>query len=148
MGEEFGIGAGQRLTQRRNPKRLSCGRPIVVRMATLGELQARVAVIYEGLGMPSWPNPHPGMAPAREEEYSRVTAPERYRIVHARARIWTDRLSDLPGVKVERLAPARLGHDGHLGRFDRGVRITSSRPGTLPLLLLERDVRWPGSRRR
>ena len=112
-------------------------------MARLGELQAQVAVSYDRLGMPAWANPHPGMAPAREEEYSRVTEPERYRIVHARARVWADRLGDLPGVDVETLAPAPLDDEGHLGRFDRGVRLTSPRLGTLPLLLLERDVRWP-----
>jgi hypothetical protein len=113
-------------------------------MATLGELQAKVAVSYDRLGMPSWPNPHPGMAPASEEEYSRLTEPERYRIVHARARVWVDRVADLLGVGVETLAPAALDEEGHLGRFDRGVRLTSPRPQTLPLLLLERDVWWPG----
>jgi hypothetical protein len=113
-------------------------------MVRLGELQAQVAVSYDGLGMPAWPNPHPQMAPARQEEYSRVTTPERYRIVHARARVWADRLGDLPGVDVHTLAPAPLDDEGHLGRFDRGVRVTSRRPGTLPLLLLERDVQWPG----
>jgi hypothetical protein len=113
-------------------------------MARLGELRAQVAVSYDRLGMPAWPNPHPGMAPAREQEYSRVTEPERYRIVHARARVWADRLADLPGVAARALAPAPLDDEGHLGRFDRGVRLTSPRAGTLPLLLLERDARWPG----
>jgi hypothetical protein len=113
-------------------------------MATVGELQAQVAASYDRLGMPAWPNPHPGMARPSEEEYSRLTEPERYRIVHARARVWADRLADLPGVDVETLAPAPLDDTGHLGRFDRGVRLTSPRPDTLPLLLLERDVRWPG----
>ena len=111
-------------------------------MVTLGELRARVAATYDRLGMPSWPNPHPGGTPARDEEYSRVTEPERYRVVHARARAWADRLGDLPGVEVETLPPVNQG-------FDRGVRLTSSRAGTLPLLLLERDMRphrretWP-----
>ncbi|MGS2618059.1 DUF6226 family protein [Micromonospora sp. LZ34] len=113
-------------------------------MVRLGELQAQVAVSYDRLGMPSWPNPHPGGASPREEEYSRVTEPERYGIVHARARVWADRLGDVPAVEVETLAPAPLDDEGHLGCFDRGVRLTSPRPGTLPLLLLERDVRLPG----
>jgi hypothetical protein len=109
----------------------------------LGELQAQVVVSYDLLGLPSWPNPRPAMASPREEEYSRVTDPGRYGIVHARARVWVDRLGALPGIQVETLAPAALDEDGRLGRFDRGVRVTSSRPGTLPLLLLERDVRAP-----
>jgi hypothetical protein len=112
-------------------------------VVSLGELRAQVVVSYSRLGMPSWPNPHPGMASPREEEYSRVTDPARYGIVHARARVWADRLGDVPGVQVETLAPAPLDAEGHLGRFDRGVRVTSSRPGTLPLLLLERDAGLP-----
>jgi hypothetical protein len=111
-----------------------------VRVVGVDELRARVAVSYDRLGMPSWPNPHPGTASPREEEYSRVTDPGRYRIVHARSRMWADRLGDLPGIQVETLAPAPLDAEGRLGRFDRGVRVTSSRPGTLPLLLLERDA--------
>lgn len=124
--------------------RPACGRRIVVRMVRLGELQAQVAVSYDRLGMPSWPNPHPGMVCPREEEYSRITEPERYGIVHARARVWANRLGDIPGVEVETLAPAPLDDEGHLGLFDRSVRLTSPRAGTLPLLLLERDVRLPG----
>lgn len=112
-------------------------------MVRLAELKALVATTYTRLGMPSWPNPHPGMASPREEEYSRVTHSERYRIVHARARVWAQMVGDVPGVEVEALVPAALDDEGHLGRFDRGVRLTSSRPGTLPLLLLERDVPMP-----
>ena len=109
----------------------------------LRELREQVVVSYDRLGMPSWASPHPGMASPREEEYSRFTDPGRYGIVHARARVWADRLADLSGIQVETLAPAPLDEQGQLGRFDRGVRVTSSRPGTLPLLLLERDVRAP-----
>jgi Family of unknown function (DUF6226) len=57
---------------------------------------------------------------------------------------WADALGGLPGVKALALEPAMLDHGGHLGRLDRGVRLTSPRDGTLPLLLLERDVRLPG----
>ena len=110
----------------------------------MGELQAQVAASYGRLGMPSWPNPHPDMADPRDEEYSRVTDPKRYRIVHARARVWADSLGRLPGVEVETLAPAQPDDEGPLGRYDRGVRLTSRRPGTLPLLLLERDAPLSG----
>ncbi|HEX5540848.1 MAG TPA: DUF6226 family protein [Micromonospora sp.] len=129
---------------RRNLMRCGVRAYVVAWMVRLGELQAQVAVSYDRLGMPSWPNPRPVMASPREEEYSRVTEPERYGIVHVRARVWANRLGDLPGVEVETLAPAPLDDEGRLGRFDRGVRLTSPRPGTLPLLLLERDVRLPG----
>jgi hypothetical protein len=110
-------------------------------MVSLGELQAQVSASYAHLGMPSWPNPHPGMASPREDEYSRVTDPERYRIVHARARVWADRLGEVPGVEVQTLKPAPLDDSGHLGLFDRGIQLTSARPRTLALLLLERDAR-------
>lgn len=115
-----------------------------MRVVRLGELRAQVAASYDRLGMPSWPNPHPGMASPLEDEYSRVTEPERYRIVHARARVWAETLGDVLRVAVQPLAPAPLDDEGHLGPFDRGVRLTSPRPGTLPLLLLERDGRWRG----
>ncbi|HEX5596570.1 MAG TPA: DUF6226 family protein [Micromonosporaceae bacterium] len=113
-------------------------------MVTLGELQAQVAVSYDRLGLPSWPYPRPRMASPREEEYSRVTEPERYGIVYARARVWAEKLADVPGVEVETLAPAPLDDEGQLGQFDRGLRLNSPRPGTLPLLLLERDAQLPG----
>lgn len=69
-----------------------------------------------------------------------MTDPGRYGIVHARARVWVERLGEMPGVRVEPLAPSPLDGNGQLGRFGRGVRVTSPRPGTLPLLLLEREV--------
>ncbi|UQS26546.1 DUF6226 family protein [Amycolatopsis thermalba] len=104
---------------------------------TAEDLRARVAESYARLRMPSWPDPHADPDFPRDEEYSRVTDPGRYRVVHARARVWAEVLGTQPGVSVEALAPGRLG-DGE--RFDRGARITSARPGTLPLLLLEQDA--------
>jgi hypothetical protein len=112
-------------------------------MSGLVELRAEVADRYARLGLPSWPDPHPELAAPRGEEYSRVTAPERYAIVHARARVWTEALAERAGIEVATLAPAPLDQDGHLGHSDRGVRLTSSRPDTLPLLLLERDAPHP-----
>ena len=116
----------------------------IVATVRLGELQAEVASRYRSLGLPAWPDPHPGMESPRDEEYSRVTDPERYRIVHARARVWTDTLRDVPGVEVGTVAPSALGSEGRLGRFDRGVRLSSTRPGTLPLVLLEQDAPLQG----
>lgn len=109
-------------------------------MGSQADLQASVAADYGLLAMPSWPDPHPGMAPPRADEYTRVTQPERYGIVHARAHAWGRALAALPGVEADTLAPAPLDANGHLGNFDRGIRLTSPRPGTLALLLLERDA--------
>lgn len=109
------------------------------------ELQEQVDARWADLDLPSWPSPRPPMDSPREEEYSRVSAPARYRIVHERARLWADVLSELPGVVKESLPPAPLDEDGHLGHFDRGVRLRVDRQGTLPVLLLERDAALPGT---
>ncbi|EHY87254.1 DUF6226 family protein [Saccharomonospora azurea] len=108
-------------------------------MTWVSDLREQVEAAYDGLGLPSWPDPHAGLPTTAQEEYSRVTDPERYRIVHARAQVWVDSLAAVPGVQVERLAPAPLG-DGTTRRFDRGVRIFPPRPDALPLLLLEEDA--------
>lgn len=119
------------------------GRPIVDCVTSVEELREQVARAYDALGMPSWPDPHPWHGSPRDEEYSRLTDPGRYRVVHARARAWAQVLADLPGVEVATLAPGALESAGRRGEYDRGVRIASGRPGTLPLLLLERDLPVP-----
>ena len=101
----------------------------------LDELTARTVAAYDALGLPTWPNPHPDDAEPRDEEYSRVTDVERYDVLHARARAWAQVLGALPDVTVDDVDAASLG------TADRGVRLTSSRPGTLALLLLESDRR-------
>lgn len=40
----------------------------------------------------AWPDPHPDGGPEDDAEYSRVTEPERYRIVGARAAAWVEAL--------------------------------------------------------
>ena len=104
------------------------------------DLQAQVDARWAERDLPSWPSPRPAMDPPRDEEYSRVSDPARYRIVHERARAWTELLSELPGVRSESMPSAPLDANGRLGSFDRGTRLTSDREGTLPLLLLERDA--------
>lgn len=101
----------------------------------------RVTARYHLLGMPSWPAPRPPEVEAREDEYERVTDAARYRVVHGRARVWTEVLGELPGITVDGLTAAELVGSRRTGRFDRGVRLTCDRPGTLPVLLLERDSR-------
>lgn len=111
-------------------------------MRSLAALQAAVDERYAVRGLPRWPDPHPDGTEPRPEEYSRLTAPERYRILHERARAWTHVLASLPGAQVEvlgagRVRPATLRA---LDRYDRGVLLRCDRPDTLPLLLLERDA--------
>lgn len=109
-------------------------------MVTVADLRARVVAEYQRHPLPSWPNPHPDMASPRDEEYSRVTDPERYRIVHARARAWAAVLQEDLGVRAASLPPSPGSGSGPAEVFDRGVRLVAERPDTLPLLLLERDV--------
>ncbi len=108
-------------------------------MTTVAELEARVAATYESLDLPAWPDPHDGRDPPDDEEYSRLTDPGRYRIVHARARAWADALEDLLGARVETLGPPPSARTSHAA-FARGIRLVPPTPGALPLLLLERDV--------
>ncbi len=107
-------------------------RPYGRAVVTVSELQASVASSYERLGLPSWPNPHPRMVSPREEEYSRVTDPERYRIVHARAGVWTAVLKEALGVRSETLAPGSVAAPGGPEAFDRGVRLIPASPGRCP----------------
>lgn len=109
----------------------------------MSELQAQVASRFARLELSSWPDPHPDMASPRDEEYSRVTDPESYRLVHARARVWAAVLEETLRARAETLAPASLVAGGRPKAFDRGVRLTPPQPGALPLVLLERDVQTP-----
>jgi hypothetical protein len=102
------------------------------------DLQAEASRRYERLTLPSWPNPRPDMRSATAEEYSRVTDPQRYRVVHARARVWTSALEDLLDAEVIRYAPDAGAISGQ--SVARVTRVTSGRSGTLPLLFQEEDV--------
>jgi hypothetical protein len=108
-------------------------------MTTVSELQGRVASSYEGLDLPTWPDPHAGMRSPQDEEYSPLTDPGRYRIVHARARVWAAVLEDALGARSEVLEPVHTVAAGS-EPFDRGIRLVPRHPDALPLLLLERDV--------
>jgi hypothetical protein len=109
-------------------------------MVYIEEVRAQVAARYALLELPSWADPHPGMTSPGVEEYSRVTGPERYRIVEARASVWADTLGACSGVEVELMPPEALDEVGQAGDVTRAVRLCSTRSNTLPLLLLTRQV--------
>lgn len=106
----------------------------------MAELEARVASTYARLDLPEWPDPHPDRAEPSDEEYSRLTEPQRYRIVHARARVWQSVLIEALGAQSEVLDPTGFA------TFDRGVRLVADVSAALPLLLLEHDVPQPEGR--
>ncbi|SDM30249.1 DUF6226 family protein [Allokutzneria albata] len=91
-------------------------------MPAPADLRAQVAASYDSQDLPSWPNPHSDAKPPHDDEYSRVTEPSRYDIVHARAHIWASHLAGLKDVALD------------------GTRLSSSRPGTLSLFLLTDNV--------
>lgn len=105
----------------------------------IDEIRAQVAADYDRLGLLSWPDPHPDMASPKAEEYSRVTRPERFRIVAARARVWADVLGAISGIGVEPMAVKDVERAGP-DNLTNALRLRSTRPRTLPLLLLLRQV--------
>lgn len=109
----------------------------------LDDLRADVARRYDRLGLPSWPDPHADVHGPADDEYGRVTDPERFRIVHARATAWVDVLVSRLGARTEPVGP----QDGTaLPGEDRGLAVVPPRDGAMRLLLLERegDADTPG----
>ena len=115
-------------------------------MTTLPRLRAEVARRYAALDLPAWPAPHPDGAPPREEEYSRVTDPQRYRIAGARARVWAEVLAEAGAVVVP--DPVRgipldeAGRADLAAPVDRALRVAPPAcvDGASPWWLLETDV--------
>jgi hypothetical protein len=115
------------------------------------ELIARVdaAFAVTGQGLAGWPDPHPDRSP-RDEEYSRLLDPAKWRIVGARADAWLMTLAETglalvdPSAQVQwRVPPTTV-----VSRTDRVVPYVS---GALPLIVArsqlrdQGDVRAPGA---
>ena len=64
------------------------------------------AFAITGHGLAHWPDPHPDRMP-RDEEYSRLSDPAKWRIVGARADAWLIALHAAGLAEVERKAPIR-----------------------------------------
>ena len=115
-------------------------------MTTLPRLRTEVARRYAALDLPTWPAPHPDSAPPWEEEYSRVTDPQRYRIAAARARVWSEVLAEAGAAVVP--DPVRGIPFDEAGRadltvpVDRALRVAppAGVDGASPWWLLETDV--------
>ena len=69
---------------------------------TAHELMAAVDAAFSetGRGLTGWPDPHPDRSP-RNEEYSRVTDPHKWRIIGARAGAWLVALADTNLAEIE-----------------------------------------------
>ncbi|MCV7524892.1 DUF6226 family protein [Micrococcus luteus] len=115
-------------------------------MTTLPRLRAEVARRYAALDLPAWPAPHPDGAPPREEEYSRVTDPQRYRIAGARARVWAEVLAEAGAAvapdPVRGIPLAEAGRADLAVPVDGALRVAppAGVDGASPWWLLETDV--------
>lgn len=79
----------------------------------------------------SWPDPHPNMSAPSDEEYSRVTRPERYDIIRQRCDAWVDVLTErLEAVSAPCEPVAFHGVPGGSAR-----RVCASMSGTLALIV-------------
>lgn len=93
-------------------------------MTTIADVRTGVNRVFDALGAPSWSNPHADHSVAAEEEYSRVTDPERYRVLMLRLQAWQTVLAKLCDVDVDTMAKGR-------GRLQQ--RWSSPHSDTLPL---------------
>jgi len=74
-------------------------------MTTIADVRTGVNRVFDALGAPSWSNPHADHSVAAEEEYSRVTDPERYHVLMLRLQAWQTVLAKLCDVDVDTMAP-------------------------------------------
>lgn len=102
-----------------------------------------------GAATARWADPHPDGAAARDEEYSRVTDPAKYRIVAARAEAWA-RVLERSGLATREPLrdpstvwdeAARAGDYARVA--ERGTWLRPHAAGALPLLFALRSVDAP-----
>ena len=105
-------------------------------VVTRHELIARVdaAFAVTGRGLAEWPDPHPDRSLVRDEEYSRLSNPAKWRIVGARADAWLMALHETglavvhPGAPVQWRVPPKTV-------VSRTDRIVPRVAGALPLVV-------------
>lgn len=82
-----------------------------------------------------WPDPHPGGASPAEDEYSRVTHPERYRLLAVRADAWVEAIATAgPGV-AEQVDPAEVTWQDWQHLPVTRVTVLRGAPGTQPIVV-------------
>jgi Family of unknown function (DUF6226) len=84
-------------------------------------------------GLQQWPDPHPDRSP-RDEEYSRLTDPAKWRVIGARADAWTVALVDA-GLAVVEADAAVDWREGPRVEISRAIRVVPFAPGALPLVI-------------
>lgn len=93
----------------------------------------RSAFAVTGAAFPGWPDPHEGASPA-DDEYSRVSSPNRYLILGARVEAWIEALTGLGLAVLERdSAPVWVQAPGPV--LSRADRVIPRAAGALPLVV-------------
>lgn len=101
-------------------------------LADLVDAMERAFAVTRG-GLRSWPDPHPDRSP-RDDEYSRVTDGDRWRLLGARADAWLDVLEAADIARVDRSADVRWV-DETWPPLSRQRRAEPRRPGALALVV-------------
>ena len=116
-------------------------------MGPVEELVAAVdaAFVETGRGLPGWPDPHPDRRPL-DEEYSRVTNPQRWKILAARAEAWFKALTDAGLAEIELEAEVVWQEPPRIPAA-RTIRAVPRAFGAIPLVVAMtgfEEVEWPG----
>ena len=82
-----------------------------------------------------WPNPHPGGAAPAEHEYSRVTNPERYRLLAVRADAWIEAVTAAGVGVAEQVAPADVAWQREQHLAPSRVIVVRGAAGTQPIVV-------------
>ena len=114
-------------------------------MGSVEELVAAVnaAFVETGRGLAQWPDPHPDRMPL-DEEYSRVTNPQRWKILIARVEAWLEALAAAGLAETEEAVvvwrePPRV-------TVSRTFRAVPQIPDALPLVVAWKrfeEIGWP-----
>ncbi len=115
-------------------------------MGSVEDLVAAVdaAFVETGRGLPGWPDPHPDRMPL-EEEYSRVTNPQRWEILAVRAEAWFKALTDAGLAEIELEAEVVWQEPPRI-LAARTIRAVPRAPGAIPLVVAMtgfEGVEWP-----
>jgi hypothetical protein len=104
-------------------------------VVTEAELLRAVDAAFEvtGRDAPGWPDPHPDRT-VRDEEYSRVTDPAKWRILGARVDAWFEALGDAGLADIERGATVRWCDDPLRGSVVD--RVVPRAEGAIPLVVV------------
>ena len=102
------------------------------------------AFVETGRGLSGWRGPHPDRMPL-EEEYSRVTNPQRWKILAARAEAWFEALATTGLAEIEAEAEVAWQEPP---RFPAAhtIRAVPRAPGAIPLVVAMtgfEEVEWP-----